>query len=97
VRLDIAEFREAQAIRDVREREPGWRPRDGVTLGPGGEVDPGRPLAFDSQLDTPNRWVTISNVYREIALKEPVRTTRTRVRIWVNRLREPDRIIVGPD
>jgi hypothetical protein len=68
-----------------------------VTLGPAGEVGPGGPPAFDSQLDTPNRSVVISNVYSEIALSEPVRNTRTRVRIWVNRLREPDRIIVGLD
>jgi hypothetical protein len=26
-----------------------------VTLGPAGDVDPGGPPAFDSQLDTPNR------------------------------------------
>ena len=68
-----------------------------VTLGPAGEVNPGGPPAFDSELDTPNRRVTISNIYREVALSEPVRNTRTRVRIWVNRLREPDRIIVGLD
>jgi hypothetical protein len=68
-----------------------------VTLGPAGDVDPGGPPAFDSQLDTPNRSVIVCNIYREIALSEPVRNTRTRVRIWLNRLRWPDRVIVGLD
>jgi hypothetical protein len=68
-----------------------------VTLGPAAEVDPGGPPAFDSQMDTPNRRVIICNVYREVALSEAVRNTHTRVRIWLNRLREPDRVIVGLD
>jgi hypothetical protein len=68
-----------------------------VPLGPAGDVDPGGPPAFDSQLDTPNRSVIVCNIYREIALSEPVRNTRTRVRIWLNRLRWPDRVIVGLD
>jgi hypothetical protein len=66
-----------------------------VMLGAAAEVGPQHAPAFDSQLDTPNRRVIISKVYSEIALTEPICNTRTRVRIWVNRLPGSDRIIVG--
>jgi hypothetical protein len=66
-----------------------------VTLGLAREVDPGVVAAFDGPLETPNRVVVVWTVEGEIVLKASVPATRTRVRIWVNRPAEPDRVVVG--
>lgn len=66
-----------------------------VVLGPAKDIHPGRSPAFDGQLEVPHRVVTISTVEGEIVLEAPVADRRTRVRIWVNRPRDPDEIIVG--
>jgi hypothetical protein len=66
-----------------------------ITLGPGREVDPGNPPAFDGTLSTPNCEIAISTVERKTILSEHVSGTMTRVRAWVNRPSMPDKIIVG--
>jgi hypothetical protein len=48
--------------------------------------------AFDGILDTPNFSVVVSTVERKTVLSSSVPGTRTRVRIWVNHLTEPDKV-----
>lgn len=50
--------------------------------------------AFDGMLDTPSRVIEVSTSEREILLRCPVETHFTRVRVWTNNPREPDRIFV---
>jgi hypothetical protein len=66
-----------------------------VILGGAQEVDPGFPPAFDRDLETPHRAVIVSTVERNTILQSKVTTMRTRVRIWVNHPRWPDKVIVG--
>jgi hypothetical protein len=66
-----------------------------VTLGPGPEVDPGNPPAFDGMLETPNRAIVISTVERKTILSDNVPGTTTRIRAWVNKPSMPDQVIVG--
>ena len=54
----------------------------------------GRPI-FDGLLETPNRKVNIETAEGDVVLQTEVPSERTRVRIWTNALREPDKIIVG--
>jgi hypothetical protein len=66
-----------------------------VTLGDAHEVDPGGSAAFDGLLDTSSRAVVVWTVERETIFDTPVPNSRTRVRIWVNRPVEPDKVIIG--
>ena len=66
-----------------------------VTLGTSDEVDPGVLPAFDATLETPNRAVVVWTVEDETVLSAKVPDAETRVRIWVNHLTEPDKVIVG--
>jgi hypothetical protein len=66
-----------------------------ITLGPAGEVSPGASPAFDEELETPNRAVTVSTVEWENLLEERVLSATTRVRIWVNHPIEPDKVTIG--
>lgn len=66
-----------------------------VTLGPADEIAPGHVPAYDGELETPHRVVTISTVEGEAVLEASVPERSTRVRVWVNRPREPDVIKVG--
>jgi hypothetical protein len=66
-----------------------------VTLGLAREVDPVAMPAFDGPLETPSRLVVIWTVEGKIVLKASVQDTHTRIRIWVNHPREPDRVIIG--
>jgi hypothetical protein len=66
-----------------------------VSLGAASEVDPGENPAFDGMLDTPNQTVIVSTVERETILAASASGRHTRVRIWVNRPQEPDKIIIG--
>jgi hypothetical protein len=66
-----------------------------ITLGPGVEVDPGYPPAFDGVLETPNCSIVISTVERETVLSENVPATETRVRAWLNKPTMPDEVIIG--
>ena len=66
-----------------------------VSLGSSREVNPeGRPI-FDGLLETPNRKVNVETAEGELVLQADVPTESTRVRIWTNALREPDKIIIG--
>jgi len=66
-----------------------------VVLGKAQEVDPGRAPAFDGDLETPHGAVTVSTVEGNAILESKVLETRTRVRIWVNHPRWPDKVVVG--
>jgi len=66
-----------------------------VRLGPSREVDPGKPAAFDGQLETPNRTIVISTVEGKSILKEDVDQATTHVQAWVNDSSMPHKIIVG--
>lgn len=66
-----------------------------VVLGKMSEVDPGTDPAFEGMLETPGRAIVISTVTAETVMKTIVPGQRTRVRIWVNHPRWPDKIIIG--
>jgi hypothetical protein len=71
---------------------------DGETmfvLGPASKVDPGGPSAFDGTIATPSRKVAVTTVEGEAILVTAVPDTKTRVRVWTNRTREPDRVMIG--
>jgi hypothetical protein len=65
-----------------------------VVLGSASEVDPDG-LAFDGTLATPSRKVVVTTVEEETVLKTTVPDIVTRVRVWTNRTREPDRVMIG--
>jgi len=69
--------------------------RTEITMGPTGEVNPGKEPDFDGKLATPTRTVVVSTAERETILEANVRTLQTQIRIWTNRPREPDKVIVG--
>jgi hypothetical protein len=66
-----------------------------VKLGPASEVNPGTRPAFDGELETPNRAVTVSTVEWEKLLEERVPFENTRIWIWVNHPTEPDKVTIG--
>jgi len=51
--------------------------------------------AFDGWLETPTERIIVSSAERETFLEMPVRTKKTRVRIWTNHPTEPDEVIIG--
>jgi hypothetical protein len=66
-----------------------------VSLGQAREVNPAKPPIFDGLLETPNRKVNIETAEGELVLQSDVPTESTRVRIWTNARREPDKILIG--
>ena len=66
-----------------------------ITIGPAQEVDPGRHPEFDGVLETPSGMVTVTTVELKKVLEEKVSSLRTRVRIWMNRLKQPDDVVIG--
>lgn len=66
-----------------------------VVLGGVADVDPGTVPVFDGILETPNRSVVVSTVGWNPALWAEVISQKTRVRIWTNRVREPDNVVIG--
>jgi hypothetical protein len=66
-----------------------------VTLGKASEVDPGWEPAFDGDLATPKQSTMVSTSEREVLIQMPVRSTQTRIKVWINHDRGPDKIIVG--
>jgi hypothetical protein len=77
-----------------------WPEIDGETeiiLGLASEVDPGDPAAFDGQLETPSGRVQVVTIEWKTLLEATGSIANTRVRIWPNRPRFPDRIIIGLD
>jgi hypothetical protein len=66
-----------------------------VVPGSAAEVDPGGLPAFDGTIATPSRKVVVTTVEEETVLKTTVPDIATRVRVWTNRTREPDRVMIG--
>jgi hypothetical protein len=66
-----------------------------VSLGLAGEINPGGHPIFDGLLETPNRMVNVETAEGELVLQAGVPTESTRVRIWTNAPREPDKIAIG--
>src|SRR5882724_12399637 len=61
-----------------------------ITLGTGQELHVRESPIFERELETPNRAVAVQTVRRETVLQASVARSRTRVRIWVNHMSEPD-------
>lgn len=66
-----------------------------VMIGAKEEVNPSDHLAFDGMLETPSRIVIVSTVEYETILRSEVSGTKTHVQIWINREKEPDKVIIG--
>jgi hypothetical protein len=67
------------------------------TLGPPADKRSGLELAVDRVMETPSRFVIVSTVEGEVLLSEAVGELRTRVRVWLNRAREPDIVDIALD
>lgn len=67
------------------------------TMGPGGEVEPDFKLVFDGTLETPSRTVKVVTVDERTLLQEPVSNSKSRVRVWLNHDRWPDKVVIGLD
>jgi hypothetical protein len=66
-----------------------------IKLGPAAEVDPGSRPAFEMILSTPTRTVAVMTIEWTILLKAGVPDSSTRVRVWTNRARWPDKVLIG--
>jgi hypothetical protein len=66
-----------------------------VVLGDAEDVELGHQPAFEGELETPHRAVVISTVVRETVLEVRVTETRTRVQVWLNHPRWPDKVTIG--
>jgi hypothetical protein len=66
-----------------------------IKMGEAREVDPGERPAFDGILATPTRTVAVTTVEVDRVLVSNVPALRTRIRIWTNRQREPDNVVIG--
>ncbi len=66
-----------------------------VILGNAEDIDPGQLLAFEGELDTPNRAVMVSTVEHVKILELKVPEMRTHVRIWVSHPQWPDKVVIG--
>jgi hypothetical protein len=68
-----------------------------ISLGPGREVNPGTPAAFEADLETPHRAVIVSTVDHKAVMRMDVSGTRTHVCIWLSHPRWPEKIWIGLD
>lgn len=66
-----------------------------ITIGPALEVDPGDDPEFDRMLMTPTRIVAVSTIEWKSLLNLEAPSSITRLRIWTNHPREPNKVIVG--
>lgn len=66
-----------------------------ITLGAYGKTAQKRPPDFDTIIGTPSHRVVISDVDMTEYLGCLVSSARTRIRIWTNDARLPDRITIG--
>ncbi len=66
-----------------------------VTMGLAGEVDPGEKPGFDGALATPTRTAAVSTVAWNTLFETNVPTSQTWLRIWTNRPKKPDKVVVG--
>lgn len=65
------------------------------TMGLAADIGLNDDPTYDGTLATPSGIVVISTVEWKKLLETEVPTSRTRLRIWTNRAREPDRVIIG--
>lgn len=68
-----------------------------LTLGVASDVDPGRCPIFEGKLKTPNYKIVLETVEGDPVLNAKTERQETVVRIWSNRMKEPDKVIVGID
>jgi hypothetical protein len=66
-----------------------------VTLGSAPDIRPGGFAVFDGLLETPNRSVVVSTVEGHPLLEARVPRVTTRIKVWVNRPKEPDQVVIG--
>lgn len=66
-----------------------------ITLGPIEEVSLNEPPAFDGRLETPDHNVVVTTSEWTRLLQINVTSGNTHLKIWTNRVREPDKIIIG--
>ena len=66
-----------------------------ITMGQTSAIKSDGHFIFDGMIDTPNRIVAVWTVEWRKLLEASVPATRTRVRVWVNRLIVPDEVIIG--
>jgi hypothetical protein len=66
-----------------------------ITLGPAGAVGPADDPAYDGTIVTPTRAIVVWTVEWRKLLEMNVPTLQTRLRVWTNRQREPDKVIIG--
>ena len=67
------------------------------TLGSMRDVDPGMDPVFDGTIKTPNRKISLETSHREPILSATTKGQETKLRIWTNHPRFPDKVIVGID
>lgn len=51
-------------------------------------------IAYRGHLDTPNREISVRNIFDEIIIKLPTATNSCEVSVWVNDDSEPDKLVV---
>lgn len=71
---------------------------DGATeflLGDLAEMHESTAAVFEGLVNTPSKRVNLVSALNEVILEAPVSSTQTRVHIWCNDSREPDRIAIG--
>jgi len=66
-----------------------------ITVGPVGEISPDGEPALDQMLETKRKRLSIWTLHNDKVLEVSVPSTSTRVRIWGNRLREPDKVLIA--
>lgn len=66
-----------------------------ITLGRADAIGPTSDPDFDGVIPTPNRKLNVFTVDWKPVLQEATSNTSTRVRVWKNRPRFPDRITIG--
>jgi hypothetical protein len=66
-----------------------------VAVGMMQELSLRNPPAFDGQLQTPSRAVSIWTAEDETVLQTTVSDQKTRVRVWVNHPTDPDEVVIA--
>jgi hypothetical protein len=66
-----------------------------ITLGNMNDVSPEAHLLFEGQLNTEENRIAVMSPYREVLLEMAAKNKIVSVRIWVNGMIAPDRIVVG--
>jgi hypothetical protein len=66
-----------------------------VARGATAEIDPGGMPVFNGEIETPTRRLIIWTVDDQTILEAAVPNARTHLRIWMDDLRWPERVVVG--